>query len=118
MAAKTLLKGLVRSERASLARAITLVESTQPRQQAQAQELMGGVLQQLRGPDRALSLRIGLSGPPGAGKSTFIESLGTWLTANRNRVAVLVGVSVTHVGSLRLCSSFILVVLHGPGLLL
>jgi LAO/AO transport system kinase len=71
-------------DRRSLARAITLVESTRPEHRAQALELAD----RLRSGGRQ-ALRIGLSGTPGVGKSTFIESFGLMLVAQGLRVAVL-----------------------------
>jgi LAO/AO transport system kinase len=71
-------------ERRALARAVTLVESTRPDHQAQAAAL----LEQLRGLQRQ-ALRIGLSGTPGVGKSTFIEAFGMALVRTGLRVAVL-----------------------------
>lgn len=70
-------------DRRALARAITLVESTRPQDRAAA----GALLAEL-GTDRQ-ALRIGLSGTPGVGKSTFIEAFGMMLTAQGLRVAVL-----------------------------
>ena len=71
-------------ERRALARAITLVESARADHRAQAAELLE--LLSLRGRQ---ALRIGLSGTPGVGKSTFIESFGMSLIAQGMRVAVL-----------------------------
>jgi len=70
-------------ERRALARAITLVESGRADHRAQAVELL-----EVLGQGRE-ALRIGLSGTPGVGKSTFIESFGLMLTAQDLRVAVL-----------------------------
>ncbi len=70
-------------ERRALARAITLVESGREDHRAQATELLAAL-----GTGRE-ALRIGLSGTPGVGKSTFIESFGLMLTAQGKRVAVL-----------------------------
>lgn len=75
--------GIRAGDRRSLARAITLVESARPDHRAQALELLTAL-----GHDRQ-ALRIGLSGTPGVGKSTFIEAFGTRLTAMGKRVAVL-----------------------------
>ncbi len=75
---------ILKQERRALARAITLVESGRDDHRAQASAL----LESLRGAGRQ-SLRIGLSGTPGVGKSTFIESFGMMLTAQGLRVAVL-----------------------------
>jgi LAO/AO transport system kinase len=67
-----------------LARAITLVESTRGDHRAQAAELLDEVL-----PKTGDAVRIGITGTPGSGKSTFIEELGSRLTADEHRVAVL-----------------------------
>jgi GTPase len=67
-----------------IARAITLVESTRPDHQAMAQDLLKDLLPYAGG-----AHRIGISGVPGAGKSTFIDALGSDLTAAGHRVAVL-----------------------------
>ena len=74
---------IIKGERRALARAITLVESGRADHQAAAAELIAG----LQGQGEAI--RVGLSGTPGVGKSTFIESFGTMLTAKGLRVAVL-----------------------------
>lgn len=79
--------------RAKLAEAITLVESKHPTKHCHAQWLLTGVLSQ-RSKQRQLgqlrpSFRLGVSGPPGAGKSTVIEKLGQLLTGQGYRVAVL-----------------------------
>ncbi len=71
-------------ERRALARAVTLVESTRADHRAQALALLDA----LRNTGRT-ALRIGLSGTPGVGKSTFIESFGTLLTGQGLKVAVL-----------------------------
>ncbi len=75
---------ILNGERRALARAITLVESNRADHRAQAAELLA----QLAGAGRQ-ALRIGLSGTPGVGKSTFIESFGMMLTGQGLRVAVL-----------------------------
>lgn len=75
---------ILAGERRALARGITLVESTRADHRMRATGLLDG----LRGHGRE-SLRVGLSGTPGVGKSTFIESFGLMLTAQRLRVAVL-----------------------------
>jgi LAO/AO transport system kinase len=71
-------------ERAALARGITLAESTRTDHQAQAQVLLTQLL-----PDTGRAIRLGLSGAPGVGKSTFTESFGRYLTARGHKVAVL-----------------------------
>lgn len=79
------LAGKVRSgDRRALARAITLVESTRGEHRGAADELLNRLL-----PHSTAALRIGISGPPGAGKSTFIEAFGLHLIAGGHRVAVL-----------------------------
>jgi LAO/AO transport system kinase len=75
---------ILAGDRRALARAITLVESTRADHRAQATAL----LEEVAGHGRQ-ALRIGLSGTPGVGKSTFIESFGTMLCERGLRVAVL-----------------------------
>ncbi|MFJ9098711.1 methylmalonyl Co-A mutase-associated GTPase MeaB [Streptomyces sp. NPDC102405] len=77
-------KGVLDGKRAIVARAITLVESTHPRHRSQAQELLTELL-----PHSGRARRIGVSGVPGVGKSTFIDAFGTMLTSLGHRVAVL-----------------------------
>lgn len=79
-----LIPRILSGERRALARAITLVESQKPEHRIQASRLLEG----LRGHGKE-ALRIGLSGTPGVGKSTFIESFGCMLTGQGLRVAVL-----------------------------
>ena len=67
-----------------MGRAITLVESRLPEHQVQAQELLARLL-----PKAGRSIRVGVTGVPGVGKSTFIDALGSHLTAAGHRVAVL-----------------------------
>jgi LAO/AO transport system kinase len=71
-------------DRRALARAITLVESTRPDHRAEAEILIEHLL-----PHAGKSIRIGLSGVPGVGKSTFIEAFGLALIQRGHRVAVL-----------------------------
>jgi len=75
---------ILKGDRRALARAITLVESSRADHRAQAARL----LDHLRKADRQ-AIRIGLSGTPGVGKSTFIEAFGMMLTGQGLRVAVL-----------------------------
>ncbi|MFK0153507.1 methylmalonyl Co-A mutase-associated GTPase MeaB [Streptomyces sp. NPDC090493] len=77
-------KGVLDGRRAVIARAITLVESTRPQHRALAQELLTELL-----PHSGRARRIGISGVPGVGKSTFIDAFGTLLTGLGHRVAVL-----------------------------
>ncbi|WPJ96662.1 methylmalonyl Co-A mutase-associated GTPase MeaB [Coraliomargarita algicola] len=79
-----LIAGIRASDRASLAQAITLVESRAPKHRAPARELMQAIL-----PNTGGALRVGLTGTPGAGKSTFIEALGMMLCGRGKKVAVL-----------------------------
>ncbi len=72
------------SETADLARAITLVESTRSEDRTRAQELLQSVMS-----ETGNAVRIGISGVPGVGKSTFIEAFGTMLCDAGHRVAVL-----------------------------
>jgi LAO/AO transport system kinase len=77
-------EGVLAGDRRVLARAITLAESTRSDHRAQAQDLLDRVL-----PRTGQSVRIGISGAPGVGKSTFTETFGTYLTGIGKRVAVL-----------------------------
>lgn len=77
-------QGVLAGDRAMLARTITLVESNAPRHIEQAQD----VLQQLL-PHTGNAMRVGITGVPGAGKSTLIEALGMMLVEQGHRVAVL-----------------------------
>jgi LAO/AO transport system kinase len=71
-------------DRKALARAITLVESTRAADQARAETLLATLL-----PRTGAAVRIGVSGAPGVGKSTFIEAFGLHLITQGHRVAVL-----------------------------
>jgi LAO/AO transport system kinase len=71
-------------DRSTLARAITLVESSLPEHVAQAQALLRAL-----GPGRDGALRLGVSGPPGVGKSTFLDAFGLFLLDRGLKVAVL-----------------------------
>lgn len=75
---------VVDRDRVALARAITLIESTKPEDQLRAQELLEGLL-----PKTGRALRIGISGVPGAGKSTLIDQFGLNLVQAGHRIAVL-----------------------------
>jgi len=78
-------QGIRASDRVLLGRAITLIESARTDHQAMAQEIIARLMD-LPAPD---TFRIGITGSPGAGKSTFIEALGMYLTRRGHRVAVL-----------------------------
>ena len=81
-----LVSGVLDGRRASVSQAITLVESSRPEHRAQARDLLAGLEV---GPPRESAVRVGISGVPGVGKSTFIETLGTLLTDEGHRVGVL-----------------------------
>jgi LAO/AO transport system kinase len=78
--------GIRNRERAAVSRAITLVESSRPDHRADARRLLDDLT---TGAGDPLATRVGISGVPGVGKSTFIEALGTMLTAAGHRVGVL-----------------------------
>lgn len=80
----TLVEGVLAGDRASVARAITLVESKRADHREQAQELLAQLL-----PHTGRSIRIGISGVPGVGKSTFIDQFGLNLVQDGRKVAVL-----------------------------
>jgi LAO/AO transport system kinase len=75
---------VVEGDRRALARAITIVESTRPDHREEAAALLTEVL-----PHTGGAIRIGISGAPGSGKSTFIEAFGLHLVEHGHRVAVL-----------------------------
>jgi LAO/AO transport system kinase len=81
---ETLFAALRQGERAALGRAITLVESTREQDRNTAQELIERCL-----PHAGNSLRLGITGVPGVGKSTLIDALGMAMIETGNRVAVL-----------------------------
>lgn len=76
--------GVLNNDRSVLAQTITLIESNAPKHMDMAQQ----VLQQLL-PHTGKSIRVGITGVPGAGKSTFIEALGQYLCKKGHKVAVL-----------------------------
>ncbi len=75
---------ILKGNRTMLSKAITLVESSLPKHQVLAQEIISGCL-----PEAGNSIRVGITGIPGVGKSTFIETLGKYLTSTGHKVAVL-----------------------------
>lgn len=86
--------GLIGGQRAALAESITLVETQHPRKKELAQVLLQRVLafrqeQERRSGGKPVAFRVGLSGPPGAGKSSFIEVIGKMLTGKGHKVSVL-----------------------------
>jgi LAO/AO transport system kinase len=82
--ADALVRGVVAGRRADVSRAITLVESSRPEHRSDARALLAA----LPAPGTP-AVRVGISGVPGVGKSTFIEALGGRLTAAGHRVGVL-----------------------------
>jgi len=84
MTAHALVDGVLSGDRAAVGRAVTLVESTTPDHRADARRLLDALA-----PHAGGAQRVGVTGVPGVGKSTFIEALGSMLTAVGHRVAVL-----------------------------
>ncbi len=84
MSVQQFAEGLLRGDKVVLGQAITLVESQKPDDVALATQLIHSVL-----PHTGQSVRVGVSGVPGVGKSTFIEGLGKYLTGLKKKVAVL-----------------------------
>ena len=82
--ANELIDGILNHDKVALSRAITLVESTNPEHLSKANEVINGCL-----PSANKSVRIGITGVPGVGKSTFIEAFGKHLTSLGKKVAVL-----------------------------
>jgi LAO/AO transport system kinase len=80
----TYTEGILAGNRMTLSRAITLVESQLPTDQELAQEVMATIL-----PHTGESVRVGITGVPGVGKSTFIEAFGKHLTSLSKKIAVL-----------------------------
>ncbi len=76
--------GVLRGDRRLLGRAITLVESAREEDRPAAAALLARLL-----PHTGRAVRLGISGAPGVGKSTFIEAFGSWLVGQGRRVAVL-----------------------------
>jgi LAO/AO transport system kinase len=84
MDAEFYIDGVLKKKRAMIAKSITLIESALPAHQKLAQNILDGLL-----PYAGNAIRIGISGVPGVGKSTFIESFGMMLIDEGHRVAVL-----------------------------
>lgn len=77
-------QGVLAGDRMLLSRAITLIESNSPKHMVLAQQVLQKLL-----PHTGNSIRVGITGVPGAGKSTFIEALGSKLCGRGHKVAVL-----------------------------
>ena len=77
-------RNVLDGSRAGIAQAITLVESTRPDHRPVAQQMLSELL-----PHTGKAVRVGITGVPGVGKSTFIDEFGTMLTGSGHRVAVL-----------------------------
>ncbi|WP_341987280.1 methylmalonyl Co-A mutase-associated GTPase MeaB [Azorhizobium sp. AG788] len=75
---------VAKGERAALARAITLIESRRPDHRTRAEAVLQSLLPRTGG-----AFRVGITGVPGVGKSTTIDALGSYLTAQGHKVAVL-----------------------------
>ena len=84
MAVHELVDGVLGGDRAAVGRAVTLVESNRHDHRAEARDLLDALA-----PHAVDAQRVGVTGVPGVGKSTFIEALGSSLTAVGHRVAVL-----------------------------
>lgn len=84
LSVETYTKGVLSGDRTTLGRAITIIESSLAEDRALASEILQKVL-----PHTGNSIRIGITGVPGVGKSTFIEAFGSYLTSLGKRVAVL-----------------------------
>jgi len=81
---ETYAKGVLSGDRTTLSRAITIIESSLAGDRALASQILQHIL-----PHTGNSVRIGITGVPGVGKSTFIEAFGSYLTSQGKRVAVL-----------------------------
>ncbi len=82
--AEELVKGIIEGNKTSLSSAITLIESVHPKHRELAEQIIEKCL-----PYASNSIRIGITGVPGVGKSTFIEALGMYLTGKGHNLAVL-----------------------------
>jgi LAO/AO transport system kinase len=84
LSVETYTKGVLAGDRTTLSRAITIIESNLAEDRTLASQILHQIL-----PHTGNAVRIGITGVPGVGKSTFIEAFGTYLTSLGNRVAVL-----------------------------
>ena len=79
-----LVKKVLNNDRASIAKAITLVESSNPKDKEESKQLISSLINH-----PGHSIRVAFFGPPGVGKSTFIESFGTYLVNKNYKLAIL-----------------------------
>lgn len=84
LTAEAYVKGILNGDRSLLGQAITIIESSLPEHQKLARQIIDGCL-----PHAANSVRIGITGVPGVGKSTFIEALGGTIAGKGKKLAVL-----------------------------
>ena len=84
MTVKTLISGVLAKDRRALSKAITLIESTRDDHRAQAEQIIDALM-----PHTGKAVRLGLTGIPGVGKSTLIESFGLYLIEQGHRPAIL-----------------------------
>ncbi|PSL19241.1 methylmalonyl Co-A mutase-associated GTPase MeaB [Dyadobacter jiangsuensis] len=84
LSVETYAKGVLSGDRTTLSRAITIIESSLAEDRTLASQILQNIL-----PHTGNSIRIGITGVPGVGKSTFIEAFGSYLTSLGKRVAVL-----------------------------
>lgn len=81
---ETYINGILANDRIILSRAITLIESQLAEDRKLAEKVLEGIL-----PNTGNAIRIGITGVPGVGKSTFIEAFGKYMTAQNKKIAVL-----------------------------
>lgn len=86
----SLTSSLISGDRIALAKAITLVESASPKHQKETQKILDEIL-----PHTGNSIRIGITGVPGVGKSTFIEALGNYLIKEKKKKVAVLAVDPT-----------------------
>jgi LAO/AO transport system kinase len=84
LSSETYIQGILAADTMLLSRAITVLESSLPEDEALAEAILSGIL-----PHTGNAIRIGITGIPGVGKSTFIEAFGGYLTSLGKRIAVL-----------------------------
>lgn len=82
--AQEFIRGIIEGNRTLLSKAITIIESALPAHKNLASEIIAGCL-----PHTGKSIRVGITGVPGVGKSTFIEALGSYITSLDHQLAVL-----------------------------